>query len=53
MAKRNMVSSHLFKVVVNIDLFWQILKLFEEPEYWLKIKREKDELLNGLFPKEK
>ncbi|XP_044509531.1 pto-interacting protein 1-like [Mangifera indica] len=30
-----------------------ILRLFEEPEYWLKIKREKDELLNGLFPKEK
>ncbi|KAK0582848.1 hypothetical protein LWI29_030287 [Acer saccharum] len=24
-----------------------ILKLFKEPEYWLKMQREKDELLNG------
>ncbi|KAJ0077520.1 hypothetical protein Patl1_35844 [Pistacia atlantica] len=28
-----------------------ILRLFEEPEYWLKVKREKDELLNGIISK--
>ncbi|KAI9180939.1 hypothetical protein LWI28_009549 [Acer negundo] len=28
-----------------------ILKLFEEPEYWLKMQREKDELLNRIDSK--
>lgn len=28
-------------------VFLQILRLLEEPDYWLKIQRERDEFLKG------
>lgn len=30
-----------------IVLFGQILRLFEDSDYWLEMQREKDQLLNG------
>ena len=36
-----------FRLIVQINkvviLFWQIVKLFEEPEQWLKKQKERDE----------
>lgn len=27
---------------------WQILRLFEEPDYWLEIQRKREELIDGI-----
>ena len=29
----------------------KILRLFEDPEYWLRMQRERDEFLNGMTSK--
>ncbi|KAH8498049.1 hypothetical protein H0E87_017100 [Populus deltoides] len=37
----------------NFALFEQILRLFQEPEYWLNMQRERDKLLNAKSKEEK
>ena len=41
-----------FRLIVQINkvivLFWQIVKLFEEPEHWLKMQKERDESLHEI-----
>ena len=41
-----------FRQIVQINkvviLFWQIVKLFEEPEHWLKMQKERDESLHEI-----
>ena len=41
-----------FRLTVQINkvviLFWQIVKLFEEPEQWLKMQKERDGSLHEI-----
>ena len=41
-----------FRLIVQINkvviLFWLIVKLFEEPEQWLKMQKERDESLHEI-----
>ena len=36
---------------LSVDLFVQILRFFEEPDYWLKMQREREDFLNGVSSK--
>lgn len=36
---------------IIVVVFRQILRLFEEPEYWLSMQRERDEFLSGISSK--
>lgn len=40
-------DSYYSAETVLINLYGQILRLFEDSEYWLEMQREKDQVLNG------